>query len=281
MVRPYLNKSDHEEYLRQYKAERNKRIKKRLWIGAIASVVLLGIYFSIFGGSNSISDSFPAYLGGEPQAQPYQDNPELEGKGAMVAEEDTENSLEQQLPEILDSNRLPVETQIEDIGSEEQKIEEESNYPNSNELEASELQTPNQELASSFGEVARSPIAEKVSDRSGMRKNPELGAASILFSAEKMPKFPGGYTALKRYIKKSLQVPEQAKQQKVEGTVQVQFIVEVNGSIQSPRIAKGLGYGCDEAALSLVKGMPKWIPGKHNGEEVAVYYNLPIKFSKK
>jgi len=279
MVRPYLNKSDHEEYLRQYKAERNKRIRKRLWIGAIASVVLLGIYFSIFGGSHPISDSFPAYLGGEPQ--PNQENLELEGKEAMVAEEDTENSIEQQLPEILDSNSLPVEAQIEDIGSENEKIEEEGNSPNSNELEASKLQTPNLELAGSLNEVGRGSIAEKVSDRSGMQKNPELGAASILFSAEKMPKFPGGYSALKRYIKKSLQVPEQAKQQRIEGTVQVQFIVEVNGSIQSPRIAKGLGYGCDEAALSLVKGMPKWIPGKHNGEEVAVYYNLPIKFSEK
>ena len=281
MVRPYLNKSDHEEYLRQYKAERNKRIRKRLWIGAIASFVLAGIYFSIFGGNNSISDSFPAYLGGEPQVQPNQEIHELEGKEAMVAVEDTENSVEQQLPEILDSNKLPVEAQVEDIGSEDEKTEEESSSPNSDELEASELQSPNQELATALGEVARGPIAEKVSDRSGMQKNPELGAASMLFSAEKMPRFPGGYSALKRYIKKSLQVPEQAKQQKVEGTVQVQFIVEVNGSIQSPRIAKGLGYGCDEAALSLVKGMPKWIPGKHNGEEVAVYYNLPIKFSEK
>lgn len=278
MVRPYLNKSDHEEYLRQFKAERNKRLKKRLLIAAASSVVLVSVYFSIFGGSNPIPDSFPTYLGGESGNSPEVEKNELEESSGMVAEEDTENKKEEQIPAILDSNTLPIEVQVEDMGS-SKEVEEGGNSASLNELEAAIQGNPIREITESQYDIARGPMAEKVSDRTGMKKNPELSSASILFSAEKMPKFPGGYSALKKYIKKSLRVPEEAK--KVEGTVQVQFIVEVNGSIQSPRIAKGLGHGCDEAALSLVKSMPKWIPGKHNGEEVAVYYNLPIKFSGK
>lgn len=274
MVRPYLNKSDHEEYLRQFQAERNKRLKKRLLIAAATCLVLVSVYFSIFGLSSPTPDSFPAYLGGESENMPTEVRKELDSQEPVVAEEDTESQKQDLLPGIGDDSS---EIQLEETEPSQEK-EEEANQPDNLNLEASDIQSQNLNLANSQQEVARRPFAEKVSDRTGMQKNPELSAASILFSAEKMPKFPGGYSALKKYIKRSLQVPEEAKKQEIKGTVQVQFIVEVNGSIQSPRIAKGLGHGCDEAALSLVKGMPKWIPGKHNGEEVAVYYNLPIKF---
>ncbi|MEO1216550.1 MAG: energy transducer TonB [Bacteroidota bacterium] len=281
MVRPYLNKSDHEEYLRQFKAERNKRLRKRMLIAAFGCVVLVGIYFSIFAEKNPISDSFPAYLGGEVGKEEVVENSESKEMVKSLAENDSKGKLEEIGPEILDANAVAIEAQIEDIGSTADQTEQ-GNIPSiSNELEESESQNSNEVNTAKLTEVARGPITEKVVERSGMQKNPEFSKASILFSAEKMPKFPGGYSALKKYIKKKLVVPEATKQQKIAGTVQVQFVVEVNGSIRNARIAKGLGYGCDEAALSLVQGMPNWIPGKHNGEEVAVYYNLPVKFSAK
>ncbi|MEL6256424.1 MAG: energy transducer TonB [Bacteroidota bacterium] len=220
-------------------------------------------------------------MGGEVGKEEVVENSESKEMVKSLAENDSKGKLEEIGPEILDANAVAIEAQIEDIGSTADQTEQ-GNIPSiSNELEESESQNSNEVNTAKLTEVARGPITEKVVERSGMQKNPEFSKASILFSAEKMPKFPGGYSALKKYIKKKLVVPEATKQQKIAGTVQVQFVVEVNGSIRNARIAKGLGYGCDEAALSLVQGMPNWIPGKHNGEEVAVYYNLPVKFSAK
>ena len=94
MVRPYLNKSDHEEYLRQFKAERNKRLKKRLLIAAGACLVLVSVYFSIFGLSSATPESFPAYLGGESENPPTEVHRELDASSPEVAAEDIDSKKE-------------------------------------------------------------------------------------------------------------------------------------------------------------------------------------------
>jgi protein TonB len=52
-----------------------------------------------------------------------------------------------------------------------------------------------------------------------------------------------------------------------------------DGSITDVRVRRGIGGGCDEEALRVIKAMPKWIPGKQSGQPVNVQYDLPIKFS--
>lgn len=64
----------------------------------------------------------------------------------------------------------------------------------------------------------------------------------------------------------------------MEGTVYVNFTIEKDGNISNPRILRGIGSGCDEETLRVIKLMPKWIPGEENGQTVRVQYNLPVKF---
>jgi TonB family protein len=96
---------------------------------------------------------------------------------------------------------------------------------------------------------------------------------------EDMPKYPGGDDAMIKYIVSTIKYPEEAKKNGVMGTVYVQYIVETDGSVTHVSILRGVGSGCDEEALRVVQGMPKWIPGKQNGETVRVQFVLPIKFS--
>lgn len=96
--------------------------------------------------------------------------------------------------------------------------------------------------------------------------------------AEKMPQFPGGKDALKKYITERLRYPMRAKIAGVQGEVIVSFVVEKDGSVSSVRVRKGLDEECDEAAKKVVKGMPRWIPGEINGKPVRVLYSLPINF---
>ncbi len=83
------------------------------------------------------------------------------------------------------------------------------------------------------------------------------------------------------YIARHLSYPEKAREQQVEGTVYVQFIVDETGAVVQPRLLMDIGAGCGEAALALVRQMPRWEPAKLGGKPVAVKMNLPIRFQLK
>ncbi len=69
-----------------------------------------------------------------------------------------------------------------------------------------------------------------------------------------------------------------ALESRISGTVLVQFEVRADGKIENIKIVKGIGSGCDEEVIRVVRLMPKWNPGKIGGMKVAVVYNLPVKF---
>jgi protein TonB len=75
-----------------------------------------------------------------------------------------------------------------------------------------------------------------------------------------------------------MKYPEEAKELGVQGKVFVTFVVEIDGSISNVRVLRGIGSGCDDEAVRVVKSMPKWIPGKQRGVPVRVQFNLPINF---
>ncbi len=96
---------------------------------------------------------------------------------------------------------------------------------------------------------------------------------------EKMPEYKGGIEALVSYFGQNLSYPQEAREKKLTGTVFVSFIVNPDGSIGNPTVLKGIGSGCDEEALRVIRSMPAWNPGMQNGQPVAVKYSMPIKFS--
>ncbi|WP_400192423.1 energy transducer TonB [Hymenobacter sp. B81] len=97
-------------------------------------------------------------------------------------------------------------------------------------------------------------------------------------SVEVMPEFTGGQQALMQYLRKNLRYPPRALAEQVEGKVFVSFTVSAAGSITDVEILKGLGYGTDEEAQRVISNMPRWEPGRQNGNPVAVRYTLPITF---
>jgi TonB family protein len=100
----------------------------------------------------------------------------------------------------------------------------------------------------------------------------------ILEFVEQMPEFPGGEEALFAYIQKNLKYPQQAVDANATGRVTINFVVNDDGSITDVKLARGIGYGLDEEAIRVVRGLPKWNPGKLNGKKVRVAYSLPITF---
>ena len=80
------------------------------------------------------------------------------------------------------------------------------------------------------------------------------------------------------FIYSNLKYPAIARENSVEGTVVVQFVVEKDGSISDARILRDIGASCGQEALRLVNSMPTWIPGKQRGRPVNVQFNLPVRF---
>lgn len=95
---------------------------------------------------------------------------------------------------------------------------------------------------------------------------------------EEPASFPGGEDEMYKFIAKNLQYPEEAKKKGIEGKVHVSFVVEVDGSITDVKVLRDIGGGCGEAAVRVVKSMPKWNPAKQNGEYVRMLMILPFSF---
>jgi TonB family protein len=95
---------------------------------------------------------------------------------------------------------------------------------------------------------------------------------------EEMPQYPGGETAMMEYVAKNVVYPKEAQEKGISGRVFVGFVVEKDGSIGEVKLLRGIGGGCDEEAVRVVKGMLKWKPGKQDGKPVRVSYQMPINF---
>ncbi len=101
----------------------------------------------------------------------------------------------------------------------------------------------------------------------------------VYIAVEEPAVFPTGIPGLMQYVAHSLRYPAKAQATGVQGNVLVQFTVLPTGAIGSARIKRGIGSGCDEEALRIVRQMPRWIPGKQNGKLVATQHVLPILFA--
>ena len=95
---------------------------------------------------------------------------------------------------------------------------------------------------------------------------------------ETMPEFPGGMNKMMEYVARNVKYPQMARESGIQGRVFVTFIVEKDGSITNVALLRGIGGGCDEEAMRVVRSMPKWSPGLQCGRAVRVSYNLPVNF---
>ncbi|MBW6499201.1 MAG: energy transducer TonB [Bacteroidales bacterium] len=105
-----------------------------------------------------------------------------------------------------------------------------------------------------------------------------IGGGGIFTVVETMPEFPGGMGTLAWFIDRLIVYPGEARENNVSGIVRVSFTVDTDGSIQNVSVIEGLGYGCDEEAVRVMKLIPDWLPGLQRGKPVKVNFALDILF---
>lgn len=95
---------------------------------------------------------------------------------------------------------------------------------------------------------------------------------------EDMPEFPGGPAALLKYIAENVVYPEQAKNDTIQGTVYLKFVVDKTGKVTQTEVIRGVHPLLDEESIKVVNSLPEWTPGRQSGKNVDVAMQIPIKF---
>lgn len=131
-------------------------------------------------------------------------------------------------------------------------------------------------------DVVSSPVNrnERVIVEEVVYEKPPVGTDGerVFTSVEQMPQFHGGDAALMKYIASHINYPPMAAQNNVEGKVILQFVVKKDGSIGDVKVVRSVDKDLDKEAVRVIKSLPKFIPGRQNGEPVSVWYTVPVAF---
>ena len=127
--------------------------------------------------------------------------------------------------------------------------------------------------------IVIAPASANAQDKRGKTTQTRKDTATddkVYEVCEQMPIFEGGDAALLKYLRENLKYPDKTKDRGVQGRLVIGFIVEKDGSLTDVKVLRPVDIDLDAEVLRLVKGMPKWIPGRQNGKRVRVRYLLPI-----
>jgi len=121
-------------------------------------------------------------------------------------------------------------------------------------------------------------IYEKTEKDAASTEITEPEKPNVYTIVEEMPSYPGGENERNRFLAENINYPSKARDARIQGTTYISFIIDKEGSVTDVKVLRGIGGGCDEEAIRVVKLMPKWNPGKQNGKNVRVLFNMPIQF---
>lgn len=102
--------------------------------------------------------------------------------------------------------------------------------------------------------------------------------SQVFVIVEKMPKFPGGQVALRRYIAENMNYPVVAQENDIQGTVYLRFVVLKNGTVGEVQVQRGVDPLLDDEAERVIKTLPKFEPGRQGGKRVNVWFSVPVRF---
>ena len=187
--------------------------------------------------------------------------------------------LEQETPEVLPEEVLNTIKVTELAIVEDEKVSKED------EIKTVEEQLESEHSAGSVdfdkGTDNKDVIQEwkdEVVVEKKEEKPKEAKAEPVFQSVEQMPQFPGGEVALMKFLQSHINYPPMAAENNVQGRVVVQFVVDKTGRVGEVIIARSVDKDLDKEAVRVCKSLPKFTPGRQNGQPVSVWYTLPVTF---
>ena len=186
--------------------------------------------------------------------------------------------LEQEKPEVVEevlSSVRVTELQIVD----DEKVRPEDEILSQDEKEATDKvfgQTNvdnGQDDRMNFQTAVNEVVVEKP-----VEEPKEVKTEQVFITVEQMPQFPGGDAELMRCLQSHMNYPPMAAENNVQGRVVVQFVVDKTGRVGEVKVVRSVDRDLDKEAVRVCKSLPKFTPGRQNGQAVAVWYTLPVTF---
>ena len=237
-------------------------------IGAIAIIIIAYSYMKV-----------AAYI--EEQRIMDQANQELDAVDLAAEEQEEEQEPEETKFEQPEEQALPEEilntvkvTELLIAKDEEVKAEDEIKSQD----ELKETQTAFGQTDFDKGTDDRNVIREHKEEVIVEKKEEVKEPEKVFTAVEQMPQFPGGEAELMKYLSKNIKYPTMAMENNIQGRVVVQFVVTKTGSIGEVKVVRSVDRDLDREAIRVCKSLPKFTPGKMNGQAVNVWYTLPVNF---
>lgn len=197
------------------------------------------------------------------------------------AEEEIEEEEEEifQLPEepeeIIAPEEVANQQQVTDLLIvDDDKIEEDKQVKNQEEVLDNEAAVGAVDITEGTNDLNKIIIKDEVIAAPKVEEEQPMNIAMV----EQKPEFNGGEAAMYKWLSDNIVYPSAASEEGVQGRVVVEFVVGKDGSITNVRVVRPRHPALDKEAVRVVKAMPKWIPGRNNGQPVKVTYTLPVTF---
>ena len=189
-------------------------------------------------------------------------------------EEEVQEKVEMPEPEALPEEILNTVKVTELLIAKDEEVTKEDEIKTVDELKDTETAFGSTDFDQ--GTDDRNVVREYKNEVIVEEKKPE--PEQVFTAVEQMPQFPGGDAALMKYLSTNINYPTVAMENGVQGRVIVQFVVTKNGTVGEVKVIRSVDRDLDKEAVRLCKSLPKFVPGKMNGQAVNVWYTLPITF---
>jgi len=192
--------------------------------------------------------------------------------------EEQQERLEQPKPEVLPEEVLKSVKVTELQIVEDDKVKKEDEIKTQDELKETETAfgQKDNEKGTEDRNVTRTLKEEVVVEKKV--EAPKEVKEEVFRSVEQMPQFPGGEAALMKYLSSHINYPPMAAENNVQGRVVVQFVVDKTGKVGEVKVVRSVDKDLDKEAVRVCKSLPKFTPGRQNGQAVSVWYTLPVTF---
>ena len=255
----------------QMRKDSEGRHNKAMLIVLAALAVVLTIVILIASGTISFESEEVADAGVEQAVVNFDELPE-------------EEEIEE--PEVIDIPEPEEQIKKEDVANEQQvtkidiveddKFDDKKEVKDMSEVQANEAQFGSKDVTEGTNDLNKEQVKEKVIVEEV--KAPEPKVEQIFTAVEQKPAFPGGEAALMKWLSSNIVYPVMAQEEGAQGRVVVQFVVEKDGRIGQVKVVRGRHPELDKEAVRVVKSLPKFIPGKNNGQTVRCWFTLPVNF---
>ena len=255
----------------QMRKDSEGRHNKAMLIVLAALAVVLTIVILIASGTISFESEEVADAGVEQAVVNFDELPE-------------EEEIEE--PEVIDIPEPEEQIKKEDVANEQQvtkidiveddKFDDKKEVKDMSEVQENEAQFGSKDVTEGTNDLNKEQVKEKVIVEEV--KAPEPKVEQIFTAVEQKPAFPGGEAALMKWLSSNIVYPVMAQEEGAQGRVVVQFVVEKDGRIGQVKVVRGRHPELDKEAVRVVKSLPKFIPGKNNGQTVRWWFTLPVNF---